>query len=186
MKVKDLDRDATIKMIEMFKKRVEFNNELNSFVRKFMKERHLESFNGYHDMPTDEMISVLQSMLDSQEWMSDKLKLAYRSDCSAIFGQVYGPQVNRYILKDLHDLEKHLDEIEKASQNRDEENEMFRVERDLNHNRLNLFFKEIPCFEARTILKRSGFKWSPYLGAWTRQLNDKAEKSLENLKNILI
>ena len=189
MQVKNLDRDTTIQLIDTFKKRIEFNNTLNAFVRKFMKERGLTSwrdFNGYHDAPTQEMIEALRNILDSQDWMSDRLKAEYRGSCSAIFGQVYGPHVNRYVLGDLHDLEKHLSELESASQNRDEENELFKVERDLATNRMNLFFDDIPSFEVRDILKANGFKWSPHIQAWTRQLTANAEKSLEKIKSILL
>ena len=189
MQVKTLDRDATIKLIDTFKKRVEFNNDLNRKVRKFMKERGLDSyhaFNGYHDAATQEMIDYLDELLASQDWMSEKLKMMYKGDCAAIFGQVYGPHVNRYVLSDLHDLEKHLEELEHASQNRSEENEMFRVERDLQNNRMNLFFDDVPSFEVRRILKSNGFKWSSYLNAWTRMLNANAEKSLEIIKSQLL
>lgn len=189
MQVKSLDRETTIKMIDYYKKRVAFNNELNEVVRKFMREHELDSygaFNGFHDEPTQEMIDCLDELLSKQDWMKDKLKLAYRSSCASIFGQVYGPQVNRYVLGDLHDLEKHLQELEKAAQQRVEKNSMFKVERDLATNRLNLFFEEVPSYEVRDILKRNGFRWSPYLQAWTRQLTANAEKSLENIKNLLL
>lgn len=189
MVVKNLDREATIKAIETFKKRIEFNNDLNKKVRKFMKDRGLDSyhaFNGYHDVATQEMVDYLNELLSSQYWMSDKLRSLYRDDCAKIFGQVYGPHVNRYVLGDLHDLERHLEELDKAAQSREESNEMFRVERDLATNRMNLFFEDVPDFEVRDILKKNGFRWSPYIGAWTRQLTTNAEKSLEKIKSLLI
>ena len=40
--------------------------------------------------------------------------------------------------------------------------------------RLQLIFDEKPNEEQRTILKRSGFVWSPTNGAWQRQLNANA------------
>jgi len=193
MKVKHLDREETLKLIEIFRKRIDFNNTLNAYVRKFMKARGLDTysaFNGYHDEPTEEMkqemIAILtQDKLGDVSWMSQQLKKEYASSCAEIFGQVYSPAVNRYVLSDLHDLEKHLKELEQASQNRNEENSMFKVERDLNSNRLNLYFEDIPEYEVRTLLKRNGFKWSSYLGAWTRQLTQNAEISLEKLKKDL-
>lgn len=189
MNVKKLDREATIKLIDTFKKRVEFNNELNRKVRKLMKEWGLDDwrkFNGYHDVPTPEMRQVLNDILSTQDWMSETLKSNYKENCGAIFGQVYGPHVNRYVLGDLHDLEKHLEELEKASTQRDEENEMFKVERDLATNRMNLYFEDLPDYEVRAILKSNGFRWSPYLQAWTRQLTNNAEQSLIKIKNILL
>jgi hypothetical protein len=41
-------------------------------------------------------------------------------------------------------------------------------------NRLQLEFPGIPKPETRTLLKRSGFRWSPSQGRWQRQLNNSA------------
>lgn len=41
-------------------------------------------------------------------------------------------------------------------------------------NRLQLFFEEKPSAEERSILRKSGFKWAPSVGAWQRQLNHQA------------
>ena len=194
MKVKNLDRDTTIQYIELLKKRIDFNNLLNNFVRKYMKEHNLDGygkFNGYHDSPTIEMKEALLNIhlndaLCDMSWMSEELKKEYAQSCAEIFGQVYSPAVNRYVLSDLHSLEKHLEELEVASQTRNEHNEMFKVERDLATNRMNIYFDGIPSFEIRNILKKNGFKWSSYLNAWTRQLTQNAEKSLLKLKSELL
>ena len=190
MKTKNLDREQTLKLIEYYKKRIEFNNKLNAFARKFMKERGLDDwhqFNGYHDEPTQEMKDTMLAILNDNliydmSWMSPELKAQYLKYIGAIFGQVYGPHVNEYVRKDLHDLEAHLQELENASNAREEENSEFRVERDLATNRMNLYFDGIPSEEARAILKRNGFKWSPYYSCWTRQLTQNAETSLAQIK----
>lgn len=185
MKVKELDRNQTIKLIDDLKKRIEFNNELNKVVRKFMKDRNLtKTFNGFHDAPTQEMIELLDKLLNEQDWMDVPLKTIYLNYCGEIFGQVYGPHVNSYVLRDLHDCERHLEEIELAANARREENDLFRVERDLKLNRMNLYFYEIPEPEVRTLLKKNGFRWSRYCG-WTRQLTSKAEESLKVVKKAL-
>lgn len=188
MKTKQLDRETTIKLIDILKQRIEFNNNLNKFARKFMKQRGLDSygaFNGFHDEPTSEMKVELEKFLDNATWMPDKLKAQYRGSCAAIFGQVYGPHVNRYVLGDLHDCENHLKELENAYQSREEVNDWFKVVRDLDSNRLNLFFDGIPELEVRNLLKKNGFKWSPYYNAWTRQLTPNAETSLLKIKQAL-
>lgn len=186
MKVKNLDRNQTLKLIDALKTRIGFNNELNSRVRKFMKKYDINNtFNGFHDEPTKEMIEMLDSILAEQDWMSDTLKVEYKRYCAEIFGQVYGPHVNSYVLKDLHDCERHLKEIELAANSRQEENEWFRVERSLESNRMNIYFDSLPELEVRTLLKKNGFKWSPYLNAWTRQLTNKAEDSLNKIKKEL-
>lgn len=184
MKTKGMSKRATINEIELLKKRIDFNNRLNKEVRKFMKDKG--KFNGYHDEPTLEMIDFLNSKLkEEMDWMPLNMRMAYIGDVSAIFGQVYSASVNTYLLKDLHDCEAHLKEIESAEQETTENNELFRVERDIENTRLNLYFDGKPEEEVRSALKHRGFKWSPYLQAWTRQLTRDAEVSLNLLKRDL-
>lgn len=52
-------------------------------------------------------------------------------------------------------------------------------------NRLQVFFDEKPDADVRAVLKSSGFRWAPSVGAWQRQLNDhaiRAAKSLDCLR----
>lgn len=52
-------------------------------------------------------------------------------------------------------------------------------------NRLQVFFEEKPDEDTRAVLKNSGFRWAPSMGAWQRQLNDhaiRAAKSLDCLR----
>ena len=185
MKVKNLDRNQTIKLIDELKKRINFNNDLNKFVRKYMKDNNLtKTFNGFHDAPTKEMVDILDKLLNEQDWMDEPLKSIYMSYCGEIFGQVYGPHVNSYVLRDLHSCERHLEEIELAANARREENELFRVERNLKHNRMDIHFFDIPEVEVRELLKKNGFRWSSYHG-WTRQLTKNAEDSLDKIKKAL-
>ena len=186
MKTKDLDITTTKKYIETLTKRVEFNNKLNAFVRRYMKAHNLERFNGYQDVATEDMRIALEDILNEQTWMSDKMKSNYMSYCTEIFGQVYSPAVNTYVLKDLHDCEKHLKELESALESGDEDFGEFKVIRDLTQNRMNLVFDYIPEESVRKTLRSLGFKWSPYLSAWTRQLTPQAEKSLGMFKQQML
>lgn len=61
----------------------------------------------------------------------------------------------------------------------DDNNELFKVVRNTEIMRLQLFFDDKPSDEVRNILKRSSFKWSPKNGAWQRQLTDNAVHSLK-------
>ena len=45
-----------------------------------------------------------------------------------------------------------------------------RVLENVEENRIQLFFDGKPSAEIRTTLKRNGFRWAPYHGAWQRQL----------------
>jgi len=186
MKTKNLDIATTKNYIDILTKRIEFNNKLNTFVRKYMKANNLEKFNGYQDIATEDMKINLNNILNEQDWMPNKMKDFYISYCTEIFGQVYSPAVNRYVLKDLHDCEKHLEELESALESGDEDFDDFKVFRDLAQNRMNIVFDYIPEENVRSSLRRLGFKWSPYLSAWTRQLTPQAEKSLEAFKKEIL
>lgn len=188
MKTKDLNLDATKVAINNLKARIAFNNELNKFVRKYRKDHadEVKNFNGYWDAPTKGMLSALVDIIDNAKfgdmsWLTPALKIDYVRSCGAIFGLVYSPAVNTYVLNDLHDCEKHLAMLEKASANTTQETDAFKIERDLANNRLNLTFDGKPDDATRSALKHYGFKWSPYLGCWTRQLTDNAEHSLNRL-----
>lgn len=200
MNTKNMTKEQALKELELLKSRIEFNNRLNKFVRAFRKEHNIGewndksgklAFNGYHDEPTEEMKDAMKDILINNSimdisWMPINLKRRYASDTAAIFGQVYSAAVNTYVLKDLHDVEKFLATLDTATEKGNEDFDgLFDVERDTANNRLNLRFDYVPDAETRAILKSNGFKWSPSRDAWTRQLTDNAEKSLERIKRQL-
>lgn len=192
MNTKNMTVEQAQKEIEFLTKRIDFNNRINKIARKFMKDHEMgfgkkNNFNGYHDEPTEEMISVMSDALSKEDWMSDNWKKTYLRDTAAIFGGVYSVAVNTYVLKDLHDCEKFI-ELHKSIEDNDKEdeiNELFRVERDMNSNRINLYFDGKPEEEVRRVLKSNGFRWSPSYSCWTRQLTNEAEHSLERIKREL-
>ena len=49
-----------------------------------------------------------------------------------------------------------------------------RVVENVDDNRLQILFDGKPPAEVRQRLKSNGFRWSPYAGAWQRQLNNGA------------
>lgn len=184
MKTRNLNKEQTIALIDTTKKIIDFNNRLNKAVRTFRKERniHLPNFSGYRDNPTNEMLAFMRERISAEVWMSDALKRSYMKDTAFIIGQVYSCAVNAYILKDLHDLEAHLKLLENVENETNEPTHLgFIVIRDLQENRLNLEFEEIPDVEIRALIKQNGFKWSPRKSVWTRQLTSNAEISLKRL-----
>lgn len=185
VETKKMDRDVTLEAIAYLTKRIEFNNEVNRMARKFMKAHGLDSygaFNGFWDEPLPEMREELAKILETADWMDADDKKIYMGHCSQIFGGVYSPSTNTYVRERLHRCEEHLKEIELSATARTEEFADFTVKRDLGSNRMNLFFEYVPEPEVRKILKENGFRWSPYLNAWTRQLTANAEKALNRIK----
>ena len=61
------------------------------------------------------------------------------------------------------------------------ENKYFKVEQNVDINRLQLKFYEKPTQKIRDILKQNGFKWSPKNEAWQRQLTPNARISTERI-----
>ena len=59
-----------------------------------------------------------------------------------------------------------------------------RVEADTGDNRLRVFFDEKPDEDTRAALKSSGFRWSPNVGAWQRQLTGNALYAAKHLECI--
>lgn len=192
MKTKNLNLEETKKMLELLKNQVAFNNELNKAVRHYWKNNGGDNahklFADFWAVPSPEMIKVFND-LDSS-FMPKNMKAKYYDDLGRIFSGFYSIAVNTYILKDIHDCEDHIANLENAQNNQTENNtigdDIFTVERDLEHNRLNLKFDYIPDEAVRSALKHRGFKWSRYLSAWSRQLTPEAEKSLELLKQDLV
>lgn len=192
MKLKGLSKEQAEKELELLKKRTAFNNNLNKFVRKFRKEHNIssENFNGYWDVPTPEMQEAMKDILinnslEDLSWMPTIMKREYAKDTASIFGQTYSVAVNTYLLKDIKDLESYIKTLETIDTEKNINDSIedldFKVERDIPNTRINLYFDYIPSDEERKILKHNGFKWSRFLGAWTRQLTTTAEKSLSTV-----
>lgn len=181
METKNMNIEQTKSAISILEKRVEFNNRLNEYVRKFVKERHLV-FNPYQDSTTQEMRDVYKEILLEEKWMPMDVKKLYASSCAEVFGQVYSPAVNRYLLDEMKRLKAHLYELENAMNNKREDLSWATVTRDLSENRMNLEFDGVPSDNIRKVLKANGFRWSPYRKVWTRQLTREAERSLNKMK----
>lgn len=193
MNTKNMTVEQAEKEIDFLKKRIDFNNKINKIARKYMKDHEMgwgkkNNFNGFQDEPTQEMLSIMKDALSKEDWMPQSWKIKYLGDTAQIFGNVYSVAVNTYVLKDLHDCEKFVElhkSIEDNASKQDEENELFSVERNLDTNRINLFFDGKPEEEVRRVLKANGFRWSPSYSCWTRQLTNEAERSLERIKRDL-
>jgi hypothetical protein len=74
-------------------------------------------------------------------------------------------------------LEKRLAAIQNAQHDETTEEQFpsgVRLVDNVEANRLQIFFPDIPSEEIRRELKRNGFHWSPTVGAWQRHRRNRA------------
>lgn len=198
MKLKGLSLDDAKRLLEYTNNIIVFNNKFNAYGRKWAKT-HPE----YAELSPWRLSEVPESLLKkaandafefiehNQDFMNEGDKKSYLG-AWCIIGVYSGkgcPETNNtYVRKDKEDLEAYIQQLE-AINNSSSEDELevtigedtCRVERDVEHTRMNLFFDCIPKESTREILKRNGFKWSRFLNAWTRQLTPNAELSLKRI-----
>lgn len=81
----------------------------------------------------------------------------------------------------IHRVEDRLKSLKaaKASGTQETENDFFKVVRNAETMRLQIFFEGKPEPEVRDILKKNGFRWAPSNSAWQRHLNRNSEFALE-------
>lgn len=74
-----------------------------------------------------------------------------------------------------------IDEIGRRTKIEDSSQEYkgFKLVIDTEENRVMFIFPDKPAEDARNMMKRSGFKWSPTRGAWVRLLSENAISSAE-------
>lgn len=79
-----------------------------------------------------------------------------------------------------------LEEYDKLQAQHDADTEFDggRIVRNVEQNRLQIEFDEIPSQEVRDALKSSSFRWSRKNQAWQRQLTDNAERAARRILNL--
>lgn len=98
--------------------------------------------------------------------------------------------VPAYELTSIRDKIKRTDErIEELNRrqsipNTEEAHEGFQIIRNVDIDRLQILFDDIPAEEVRTALKSNGFRWSPRYKAWQRQLTNNAERAAKIALNL--
>jgi hypothetical protein len=111
------------------------------------------------------------------------------------FGCAWGP-VPSYVISNrnmkrirgrIADLERRQEAREAMADEGPQETrgEGFSIVEDHEDNRLRIFFDEKPGEEMRKKLKGSGFRWSPTVGAWQRQLTNAARHAARYVLGLL-
>ncbi|MGN1044026.1 MAG: hypothetical protein ACI4PR_04420 [Acutalibacteraceae bacterium] len=83
--------------------------------------------------------------------------------------------------QEIRRLKKRLEELKKVKEtpSEEQENKYFKVVKNKELMRLQLFFEGKPEENIRQILKNNAFKWSPKNNCWQRQLTDNARYALK-------
>lgn len=87
----------------------------------------------------------------------------------------------------IKNTERRLAELKKvkAQETTETDTEFFKVVRNTEAMRLQLFFDDKPEPEIRDILKSNGFRWAPSNSCWQRQLTSSAEYALKKIINAM-
>lgn len=88
---------------------------------------------------------------------------------------------------DARRVKARIDELEKRSKrkSREKKGNGYTYREDAEENRLMFLFLGNPAEDARSLLKSSSFKWSPFRGAWLHEWNDIGEWEAKSILEVL-
>lgn len=151
--------------LEGLKKSQELMKSVNAYYRKN------KTLDGCPDL-THEQIEKLKNSMSSQWHYEDK---------------PYPTWALTNNNATIRNTEKRLEELKKvkAQETTETETDFFKVVRNTEAMRLQLFFDGKPDPEVRDTLKSNGFRWAPSNSCWQRQLTPSAEYALKKVINAM-
>ena len=167
-------REMLTDQLQKLQSKLDESKALNAYYRKH------KSFEGFPGMTAEAAAKLTADFSDTQErcpWVKSPVP---DFELTSLRGKIKRVQAR-------------IDELDKRAeqQNAPTENTKFdggEIVRNLEADRLQIFFDEKPDDELRAALKANGFRWAPSQGAWQRQLTDNAiraaKRLFENRKNI--
>lgn len=135
--------------------------EANAYYRKH------KTMKGYKNLSDEEAISADEEIKSGYSWQQKPYPSYMLSNNN----------------QEIHRLKNRLQELKKAKETptQKSENEYFKIVRNSELMRLQLFFDEIPSKEIRDVLKHNGFKWSGKNKVWQRHLNSNSEYAVKRV-----
>lgn len=167
-------REMLADQLQKLQSKLDESKALNAYYRKH------KSFEGFPGLTAEAAAKLTADFSDTQErcpWVKSPVP---DYELTSLRGKIKRVQAR-------------IDELDKRAeqQNAPTENTKFdggEIVRNLEADRLQIFFDEKPDDELRAALKANGFRWAPSQGAWQRQLTDNAiraaKRLFENRKNI--
>lgn len=160
-------REMLTERLEKLEKAFEKSKAINAYWRKH------KSLVGFPEMSPEEaerMTAEIKADLEQHTWITQPI-----------------PGYELTSLRDkIKRTSERLEELDKR-QNApadDEQHDGFTIVRNIELDRLQIVFDDIPAEEVRAALKANGFRWSPRNKAWQRQLTDNAERAAKQILNI--
>lgn len=160
-------REMLADQLQKLQSKLDESKALNAYYRKH------KSFEGFPGMTADAAAKLTADFSDTQErcpWVKSPVP---DYELTSLRGKIKRVQAR-------------IDELDKRAeqQNAPTENTKFdggEIVRNLEADRLQIFFDEKPDDELRAALKANGFRWAPSQGAWQRQLTDNAIRAAKRL-----
>ena len=160
-------REMLTERIEKLKNTLEHSKDINAYYRK---NKTMIGFPGMSPEKAEEMTATVKETLERCPWITQPI-----------------PAYELTSLRDkIKRTEERLQELDRR-QNltvEEEQHEGFQIVRNVEIDRLQILFEDIPDADTRTALKSNGFRWSPRYKAWQRQLTDNAERAARLALNL--
>lgn len=133
--------------------------EANAYYRKH------KTMKGYKDLSDEKAESIDEKIKASYSWQQKPYPSYMLSNNN----------------QEIHRLKNRLQALKKAKETpiQESETDYFKIVRNSELMRLQLFFDEIPSKEIREILKHNGFRWSGKNKAWQRHLNRNSDYAVK-------
>lgn len=155
--------------IESLQRQLELSKKLNAYYRKN------KTLVGCPDISADKaekMTAEIKSMLERCPWVTSPVP-AY--ELTSLRDKIKRNQAR------LEELNSRQEKVE-SGEDTDQKFEGGTIVRNIELDRLQILFDDIPSAEVREKLKANGFRWSPKNKAWQRQLTGNAEYALKRLE----
>lgn len=160
--IKSGDKNAVEELEEKILNKENLQKEMKEANAYYRKHKTMK---GYKNLSDEEAESMDKDITSDRNWCK----------------KPYAPFELSNNNQEIHRLKNRLQSLKKAKETptQESENEYFKIVRNSEVMRLQLFFDDIPTEEIRTILKHHGFKWSGKNKAWQRHLNSNSEYALK-------
>jgi GTPase involved in cell partitioning and DNA repair len=153
-------REMLEERLAELKSTLERSKEINKYYRK---NKTMIGFPEMEPEKAEKMTQTIKETMERCPWITNPI-----------------PAYELTSLRDkIKRTESKLEELNRRqeAQTEEEQHEGYQIIKNVEIDRLQILFDEIPDEETRSALKSNGFRWSPRNKAWQRQLTANAERA---------